>query len=48
MRVIFYDDAPVVDLPIVDYFKDVIAGINFFDNYREGNGVFYDETDDPF
>ena len=48
VRVIFYDDAPVVDLPIVDYFKDVIAGINFFDNYREGNGVFYDETDDPF
>ena len=48
VRVIFYDDAPVVDLPIVDYFKDVIADINFFDNYREGNGVFYDETDDPF
>lgn len=48
VRVIFYDDAPIVDLPIVDYFKDVIAGINFFDNFREGNGVFYDETDEPF
>lgn len=26
----------------------LIAGVNFFDYYREGNGVFYDETNEPF
>ena len=40
VRVIIYDDAPMSDCSIVDYFEKAIAGINFYDNYREGDCKF--------
>ena len=40
VRVIIYDDAPELDYSIMSYFEKAIAGINFYDNYREGDCHF--------
>ena len=40
VRVIIYDDAPMLNDSILSYFEKVIAGINFYDNYREGDCKF--------
>ena len=50
VRVIIYADMPEPDNSIMSYFEKVIAGINFYDNYREGDCNFpeYNNSDnDP-